>query len=232
MVSLDEDDLTIETFNEAWSIIISCLPNEVPKDIYQIAFADLVIPPADQLHIHFLYRFKRSVIKGKDIFMPEVQITGEENLTHRSSFFLIGESSCHSNLLNRFTGFELMEQKVHVINSFVDVPMPAKPCNIVGGVFDGVEPFFCTCIHRTLINAGEEHFHRLVLEWAGMGENHIDLVLLKLLFHILLDLGRGLLILPPAVSTSDAIELVHAVCSADGYVANPFEIVYLSILGK
>ena len=88
VIAFDQDDLTIKAFNETCSIIVSRFPNHVPKDINQVAFSDLVIPSADQLRIHFLYGFKRAVIRGKDIFMSEMQITREEYLTHLFPFFL------------------------------------------------------------------------------------------------------------------------------------------------
>ena len=80
MVSFDKDDLTVEALDQIMCVTISGFPDQVAKDIYEVALADLCVPAANKLGIHLLDRGKWSAVKSKHIFVPEVQIACEEYL--------------------------------------------------------------------------------------------------------------------------------------------------------
>lgn len=121
---------------------------------------------------------------------------------------------------------------MHIINSFVGMPVSTEPRNVVCSFLNFVEPFFRTVIHRTLVDAGDEFFDRFILEWAGMRQHYIDGIVLELLFNIAFDFFAWLFICPPSVSSGEAIELVYAVSTAYNDVSQTFYIVYLSVFGK
>ena len=74
MVPFNQNDLAIKAFDKARCVVIPCLPYHIPQNIDVVTFANLCIPPADHLRIHFFYRGKGAVIKPDDPFMPEMII--------------------------------------------------------------------------------------------------------------------------------------------------------------
>ena len=64
--------------------------------------------------------------------------------------------------------FEAVEEEVHFINAFIDVPMTAIPRFVIDHFFDFVEPFFCACIHGALVDARKEGFYGFIFKRACM----------------------------------------------------------------
>lgn len=83
--------------------------------------------------------------------------------------------------------FEAVEEEVHFINAFIDMPMTAVPRFIVDHFFDFVEPFFCACIHGALVDAGEKGFDGFIFERTGVRQDYVKFLFLYLLLNILLD---------------------------------------------
>ena len=50
-------------------------------------------------------------------------------------------------------------------------------------MFDFVQPVFCAGIHCALVDYGKEHLYGFVAKWTGVGEYHINGVLLNLSFY-------------------------------------------------
>ena len=66
--------------------------------------------------------------------------------------------------------------------------MTAVPSFVLEGLLDFVQPMFRAGIHCTLVDHGKEHLYGFVAEGAGVGEYHVNGVLLNLSFYICLDL--------------------------------------------
>ena len=77
VIALDQNDLTVQTFDDVQCIIVFCFPDHVPEDIYEVATVHFRVPSADKLCIHLFHRLKRTVIKADDILMSEVEIACE-----------------------------------------------------------------------------------------------------------------------------------------------------------
>ena len=89
VISLDQNDLTIQAIDDVQCIIVFCFPDHITEDIDKIASVNLRVPSADQLGIHLLDRCKWSFIKADDILVSEVEITGEVYLAQWIIFFLV-----------------------------------------------------------------------------------------------------------------------------------------------
>lgn len=81
MISFDKNNLPIETFNQNVGVAVSRFPNHIAKDIYHVVLADLRIPPAYKLSIHFFNRCERSVIKVDYILVTKVKVTRKKHFT-------------------------------------------------------------------------------------------------------------------------------------------------------
>ena len=64
--------------------------------------------------------------------------------------------------------FEAVEEEVHFIDAFIDMPMTAIPSLVVYRFFDFAEPFFCACIHGALVDARKEGFYGFIFKRACM----------------------------------------------------------------
>ena len=82
VVTTNQDDLTVQIFNQILCGTVFRFPDHITEDIYKISPVNLCVPSPDEFRIHFVYRFKRSVIKADDIFMSEVQIACKINFIH------------------------------------------------------------------------------------------------------------------------------------------------------
>lgn len=77
MIALDQDDLTVQAFNQRRSIVVAGLPDHITQHIHKITLVDLVVLSADQLRIHFLDRCKWPSIECEYILMTKMQVTCE-----------------------------------------------------------------------------------------------------------------------------------------------------------
>ena len=84
-------------------------------------------------------------------------------------------------------------------------------------------------VHGGLVYAGEETLGRYILIWAGVGEYHIHRMCLALLLDIFLDRRSRLLIRPPLIAHTQAIELIHAVSAADHNALLALYIEYIAV---
>ena len=96
VIALDQNDLTVQTFDDVQCIIVFCFPDHVPEDIYEVATVHFRVPSADKLCIHLFHRLKRTVIKADDILMSEVEIAGEIYLAQWIIFFLLAAAFSNS----------------------------------------------------------------------------------------------------------------------------------------
>ena len=93
-----------------------------------------------------------------------------------------------------------MEQKVHLVNSFIRVPMPAEPGLVLASVLNGIKPTLHAVIYCASINHAKEHLGWFLFERAGVRQDDVERFALNLLLHICLDFFRRLFIRPPAPS--------------------------------
>ena len=96
VISLDQNDLTVQTIDNIQCFIIFSFPDHVTEDIDKIASVNLRVPSADKLCIHLIDRRKRSVIKADDILMPEVEIACKIYLAQWIIFFLLAAAFSNS----------------------------------------------------------------------------------------------------------------------------------------
>ena len=89
MITLDKNDLTVQTIDNIQCFIIFRFPDHVTEDIDKIASVNLRVPSADQLGIHLLDRCKWAVVKADNILVSEVEITGKVYLAQWIIFFLL-----------------------------------------------------------------------------------------------------------------------------------------------
>ena len=87
---------------------------------------------------------------------------------------------------------------MHFIDSFVRMPVSAEPRFVLNGFLDCVKLSLGAVVHCTLINAAKKHLCWLIFEWAGMGQNNVEVFLANLLLNISFNLRRWLLVRPPA----------------------------------
>lgn len=68
-----------------------------------------------------------------------------------------------------------MHQKMHLINSLINMPVAAEPGIVVQFAFQVIQPFFRAVIYQRLIQAGHKSFSRHVLLWTCVRKNAITL---------------------------------------------------------
>lgn len=131
-------------------------------------------------------------------------------------------------------GLKFVEQKVHLPDPLIDVPVSAIPGVAVQPVVDGIQPPFGGVIHTALVNARQECFRRLVFEGTGMAEYHRDLPVSigQPLFHLVFGCFVGLFVRPPVEVSHKTIVLIHTVGSADHQMLSSAQCVNLTIHGK
>ena len=96
MIAFDQNDLTVQTFDDVQCIIVFCFPDHVPEDVYEVATVHFRVPSADKLCIHLFHRLKRTVIKADDILMSEVEIACKIYLAQWIIFFLLAAAFSNS----------------------------------------------------------------------------------------------------------------------------------------
>ena len=77
-----------------------------------------------------------------------------------------------------------MKQKVHPVNPFIYVPMPAEPGDVPDLLLNPVQPVFRACVNTVLINHRKEYLSRLIFVRASMRQDDIERLLSDLLLYI------------------------------------------------
>ena len=90
-----------------------------------------------------------------------------------------------------------MEQKLQLVDSFIDVPVTTQPSIVICSLLNLIQPHLGAGIHGALINHRQKCLYRLILKRTGMGQNHINVFPGQLLFYIGLNFFGRLLIGPP-----------------------------------
>ena len=140
----------------------------------------------------------------------------------------------HVSLPRKLIGYlKSVVEKMHFINSLVDVPVATHPCPIIEHFFNLIQPPFRAGVDGFLIDHWQKCLHRLILERAGVAQNHIHAFSFSdLPFHIQLSLLRWLLIRPPTETSGKPIKLIHSVGAANNQVADSLDIKNIAIPRK
>ena len=77
--------------------------------------------------------------------------------------------------------FQSVVQKVHFVDMFVNVSVPAVPSLIGQLVFNSVKPVFGRSVNGALIHIRQRGFHGDIFVGAGVGKHIIDL---PIIYHI------------------------------------------------
>lgn len=88
MISLNKDNLAIQTFNQLRCFVTTRFSYHVPKHINQIPFSYFCIPSANHLCIHFFYGRKWTSIKLNYLLMSKMIIACKKDLSHFFPFLL------------------------------------------------------------------------------------------------------------------------------------------------
>lgn len=121
---------------------------------------------------------------------------------------------------------------MQLVNSFVYMPVTEIPGFVVQHLFYRIQPVLRTVVHSGLIYAGEEALSRYILERAGVRKNNIHRMRFALLLNILFNSRCRLLIRPPLIAHTQAIELVNTVSTTDHNTLLALYIEYIAVNRK
>ena len=61
-----------------------------------------------------------------------------------------------------------MEEKVHAVDPFIDMPVSAEPGDVIERALNSVQPSLCAVIHSALLYHREKSLYRLIFVRAGV----------------------------------------------------------------